>query len=104
MLFAGIWAMGQDPKHGGEIQSACIITTSPNGVTAPLHNRMPVILDDELVDHWLDPDLHDLNALQLMLCPCPDEELDAYPVSEAVNRVGTEGPELVEPLHARASE
>lgn len=97
MLFAGIWAMGQDPKQGGEVASACIITTGPNAVMEPLHNRMPVILDDEAVEEWLDPELHDLATLQLMLGPCPDDEIEAYPISDAVNKVGNEGPELVRP-------
>ena len=97
LLFAGVWAMGQDPKHGGETPSITIFTTRPNAVMSPLHNRMPVILDPDQVDEWLDPELHDLAAIQLMLQPCEDDVLEAYPVSSAVNRVGTDGPELVRP-------
>ena len=54
-----IWAMGQDPKNAIEMPSACIFTTRPNAVMTPLHNRMPVILDPDQVDAWLDPTLQD---------------------------------------------
>jgi putative SOS response-associated peptidase YedK len=53
--------------------------------------------EPDQLDAWLDPELKDLATLQLMLQPCADEVLEAYAVSDAVNRVGHEGPELVAP-------
>jgi len=100
LLLAGVWAMGQDPKQGGEVQSACLFTTRPNGVMERLHNRMPVILEPDQLDAWLDPELKDLAELQLFLQPSAEEVIEAYPVSDAVNRVGNEGPQLLAPRAA----
>ena len=50
-----------------------------------LHDRMPVLLDDDAVERWLDPNFSDPTELQLMLQPAPDDDLSAYPISELVN-------------------
>ena len=50
LALAGIWA----PIHG-EGLTAAILTTTPNELVAPIHNRMPVILDRAALDAWLDP-------------------------------------------------
>ncbi len=55
MAFAGLWETFVDPS-GGEIDTACIVTTTANGATAAIHDRMPAIIDPEHFDAWLDPD------------------------------------------------
>jgi putative SOS response-associated peptidase YedK len=52
--FAGIWDRWKDPS-GHWVQSCSILTTTPNVVTAAVHDRMPVILDPDAYDAWLDP-------------------------------------------------
>jgi putative SOS response-associated peptidase YedK len=64
---------------------------------APLHNRMPVILDPADYDTWLDPTQPDAEAL---LRPCSDDWLEVVPVSTGVNNVRNEGPDLIVPLGA----
>ena len=91
---AGCMSAWQDQETGEVIQTATIITTTPNGVMESLHNRMPVILPDDAVDEWLDP-AADAGSLQLMLQPCADEMIEAYPVSQAVNSLRNQGPELI---------
>ena len=57
MSFTGLWASWRNPADGERVLSCTIITTTANRMMAPLHDRMPVILDDEAVDLWLDPSM-----------------------------------------------
>ena len=98
--FAGLLA-AWTPPAGETIVSTCIITTGPNEVMAPIHDRMPVILPPEQFDAWLDPDNHDTAALKAMLGPCRAELMAAYPVSPAINSGRVEGPECIERLMNR---
>lgn len=97
LAFAGLLARWRSPD-GEDLISTCIITTTPNSVMEPIHDRMPVILADGNFDAWLDPDNHDVERLQAMLTPAPAGWLSAYPVSTAVNRAGVEGESLICPL------
>ncbi len=65
--------------------TAGIITTSPNELVSPIHDRMPVILDDGDLDTWLDPSVKDFDALHSLLDPFPAGAMKAYVVSETVN-------------------
>jgi putative SOS response-associated peptidase YedK len=69
----------------------------PNQLVAPVHNRMPAILSLDLLDAWLDPAAK-LTELEPILAPFPEESLRRWPVSTAVNRVTTDGPELLRPV------
>ncbi len=81
--FAGIWDHWQG--EGGEVIESCtIITTAANGVLRDLHDRMPVILGADDVVIWLDSATGQKEVLRL-LRSCPEEILDAYPVSTLVN-------------------
>ena len=75
-------------QDGQTIVSTCIITTGPNSVMAPIHDRMPVILQADDFDTWLDPENHDPRDL---LRPCESEGMVAYPVSP----LRTDGPECI---------
>lgn len=89
--FAGIWT---DASHA-QPATAAILTVAANAAIAPLHHRMPVILDD--VDAWLDAraSLEDVVAL---LRPSPNEVVRIWPVGTAVNSVRNDGPQLLERL------
>ena len=80
--FAGLWESWHSPE-GQHIQSCTIITTEPNGLMAPIHNRMPVILPANAYDLWLDP--AERTDLQALLLPYSAQEMTAYPVSTLVN-------------------
>lgn len=86
--FAGLLAAWKAPD-GQTIVSTCIITTEPNEVMVPIHDRMPVILQPADYDAWLDPANHDPRDL---LRPCSAEGLAAYPVKP----LRTDGPECIE--------
>jgi putative SOS response-associated peptidase YedK len=95
--FAGILA-AWTPSAGNTVVSTCIITTGPNAIMAPIHDRMPVILQPEQFDAWLDTDNHDTAALKAMLVPCRADLMAAYPVSPAINSGRAEGPACIEPI------
>jgi putative SOS response-associated peptidase YedK len=95
---SGLWEVWTD-KQTGEVRTTCtIITTSPNELVQPIHNRMTVILPREHYDTWLDRNTTDTRQLQPLLQPYPAEAMTAYPVSTRVNNPRHEGPELIEPV------
>ena len=96
--FAGLWETWKDPA-GNVIPSCTIITTTPNELLEPIHNRMPVILTRDAEDLWLDPNVDDPAALSSVLTPYPADAMDFYAVSPLVNSVANEGPELIARLH-----
>ena len=86
--------------HGpeGEVASVAILTTEPNPLMAPIHNRMPAIIRPQDYELWLDPELADVERLQAMMEPYPERDMEAYPVSPRVNRAVEDHPSLIEPL------
>jgi len=91
--FAGIWASSRR-EDGSAVHSCAIVTCEPSKVVAPIHDRMPVILPEEGEGVWLDRG-RDADDLLAMLQPT--EELVVTEVSEKVNDVRFDGPELIEP-------
>jgi putative SOS response-associated peptidase YedK len=85
-------------SDGSNHITACVITTEPNGVITPIHDRMPVILSGSDIETWLNPGNHDRNVLIPMLKSVADETMKAIPVSLSVNRAGNEGPELIQAI------
>lgn len=95
MAAAGLWEAWRDKSNpNGWLLSCTIVTTRPNELMSPIHDRMPVLLAEGAVDCWLDP-TSDPEELLGLLVPCPVSDLEAWPVSTAVNRAGTEGPHLL---------
>lgn len=83
--FAGLWERWKD-KRTGEITRTCaIITGPPNELMAPIHNRMPVILDRADWARWLGQEDTSKEDLLYLLKPYPAEKMRAYPVSARVN-------------------
>jgi len=94
--FAGLWERWSRGSRDA-IESCTILTTRPNAVVEPLHDRMPVIIWPDDYDRWLDPMEADLDELQAMFEPIPAEELTAYPVSRIVNDPWNDSPACVDP-------
>ena len=95
--FAGLWEHWQGAE-GSEILSATILTTSANLDVAPLHDRMPVILEQEDFDLWLDCDRVPANEVQELLLPPHDGLLEAVEVHPRVNNPRLDEPGILEPL------
>ena len=68
--FAGLWETWKSPE-GGTIWSCSIVTTKPNDLIAPIHNRMPVMLSQETEPLWLDPMTEEADTLTPLLTPLP---------------------------------
>jgi putative SOS response-associated peptidase YedK len=84
--FAGLWDRWKSPD-GTWIRTCSILTTTPNAVTSPVHDRMPVILDPDSYDLWLDPGMTDVEAATDLLKPCDAQLMRRYPVSTRINHV-----------------
>lgn len=97
MAFAGLWAVWRDPTTSSRLFSCSIVTTAANQLLTPLHSRMPVVLDHDDWDSWLDEDAQP-GMLRGMLHPAPEPILEIYPVGLAVNNVRNNDPELLDPL------
>jgi putative SOS response-associated peptidase YedK len=97
LALAGLWAVWRNPQTAERLFSCTIVTTAANDLLAPLHARMPVILDPGDWSAWL-AETTDLADLRPLLAPAPNDLLEAYPVSNAVNDVRRNGPELLQPI------
>jgi putative SOS response-associated peptidase YedK len=84
--FAGLWDRWKDGS-GNWVKTCSILTTTPNAVTGPVHDRMPVILDPEDYDLWLDPGMKDVAAVSELLKPYDAQRMGCYPISNRINRV-----------------
>ena len=93
--FAGIWdeaVLGD----GSAIEAFAILTTEPNRIMSPIHDRMPVILASEAWATWLESATP--AELSALLVPAPDEILTAIPVGNRVNSAAHDDPACIEPL------
>ncbi|WP_420644005.1 SOS response-associated peptidase [Candidatus Leptofilum sp.] len=93
---AGLWEVWRD-SDGSALQTCTILTTTPNELMAPIHNRMPVIVEREDFDLWLNPEPNPDLGLHL-LRPYPAEKMSAYPVSTIVNSPRNDVPECIQPI------
>jgi putative SOS response-associated peptidase YedK len=89
LAIAGIWSATRDAPP-----TVAILTTAPNALVAPIHDRMPVILPRDLVADWLASDASPADLAPMLTAAC-DASLRMWPVSTAVNRVQVDGPELL---------
>ena len=99
---AGLWESWEGPDNS-LIESFTVVTTEPNRVVEPIHNRMPVILDQSDYDLWLDSATEDAQVLAPLLVPYPAESMESYPVSSQVNNPAHEDPSCVEAIDQAAS-
>jgi putative SOS response-associated peptidase YedK len=90
--FAGLYEYWHSPD-GEKVRSCTIITTEPNDLVAPYHDRMPVILLKEDVQTWLDGETPEAERL---LAPIPAKNMISAPVSPELNNPNNEYPELLE--------
>jgi putative SOS response-associated peptidase YedK len=92
--FAGLWSTVHD-RTGNTHTTFAIITTEANALVAQMHNRMPVILQEQDEEGWLNPQLP-LEAAQALLVPFPAERMTAYAVSTKVNSPAHNTPDVIE--------
>jgi putative SOS response-associated peptidase YedK len=95
--FAGIWDRWKDPS-GNWVKTCSILTTTPNAVTSAVHDRMPVILDPDSYDLWLDPGVQDASWASELLKPCDAQFMQRYPISTRINHVANDDEECSAPV------
>ena len=95
--FAGLWDGWKDPS-GNWIKTCSILTTTPNAVTSAVHDRMPVVLDPDSYDLWLDPGMQDVAAASELLKPYDARLMRSYPVSTRLNHVANDDEECSRPV------
>lgn len=100
-FFAGLWETWRDPEtpDGEPLRTCTIITTTPNAITAPIHDRMPVILPPAAQEAWMARETT-LEHLQALLVPHSPEGMRAYRVSTDVGKVQNQAASLIEPAEA----
>lgn len=92
--FAGLWEQWKDRETGERIVSCTIITTRANATIATIHARMPVIVERDEYDTWLEAEGDPLRCL----VPARDDLLETYRVAPRVNNPRHEGADCIHPL------
>jgi putative SOS response-associated peptidase YedK len=94
---AGLWDRWKRPD-GREFETFAIVTTEPNELIVPVHNRMPVILKEEDENLWLAPYVTEAKTLQPLLKPFPPDLIEMIPVSMAVNSSKNKSEACISPV------
>jgi len=97
LAFAGLYDVWITAR-GEELYTFTIITTEADPFMARLHNWMPVVLERDLEDDWLDPEITSTSDVLGMLARSARVPLDAYPVSRMVNKPSVDSKELIRPM------
>ena len=100
MALAGLWEHWEG--EGKSVDSCSIIVTEANDCIRPVHDRMPVILDPDQFDAWLNPDNGDAETLKAMLQPYPGEAMSYWPVDTMVNSPANDDPRNIQPVDITA--
>jgi putative SOS response-associated peptidase YedK len=95
LAFAGLFDVWRG-EEGKRLVSCTILTTAAPKELSWLHDRMPVIMDYDHYDRWLDRSTPDIADLTELLLPYPAEGLEVYPVSTRVNQANRDEPGLLE--------
>ena len=103
LAFAGLWETWTGP-NGEELETGTIVTTAANKTLAPIHDRMPVIVPPDGFDLWLDTANVDAKTAAALIAPAPENLLEAFEISTAVNRVANDNPKLIEPVAEGATD
>lgn len=104
MVFAGLWEVWKPkdaPEDAEPLRTCSIITTEANELLAPIHDRMPVVLNPQDWDEWLDRSSADTSSLQRLLVPADPRALERFAVSTEVNSVRNNHGDLVRPLNPK---
>ena len=98
--FGGLWETwkSKDAADDDPVYKSCtILTTAASESMRDIHHRMPVILQPEAYEDWLDPEIHNADRLAVVLQDHLVRKLQYYPVSKLVNRVQNNSPENIQP-------
>jgi putative SOS response-associated peptidase YedK len=97
--FAGVWERWKPDEDAEPVDTFTILTTEPNAIMSPIHNRMPVILAEKDYDRWLDRN-GSADGVKDLLKPFDAGAMDAYPISTRVNKPANDDEQCIEPMDA----
>jgi putative SOS response-associated peptidase YedK len=95
--FAGLWE-AWEAADDSMLETCTILTTDPNELIRPIHDRMPAILSPADYDTWLDTTIEDSGRLLSLLTPYPSDAMQAHPVGDFVNSPAHDSPQCIEPM------
>lgn len=95
---AGLWDIWEGEAE--VISCVTILTTDPNDLLKPIHDRMPVVLPKGAESEWLTAGPE---ARKQLCQPYPEDDLAAYEISTRVNDPGNDDPAVIEPLEHEQS-
>jgi putative SOS response-associated peptidase YedK len=103
LAFAALYEMWRDPAKADDdpdrwLWSTVIITTDATGPAGEVHDRTPLILPPDRIGAWLDPRRTNPEQIYQVLDGIVMDPLEVRPVATQVNRVGNDGPQLLDPL------
>ncbi|HGT2644395.1 TPA: SOS response-associated peptidase [Legionella pneumophila] len=98
LAVAALWDSWQSPDGTEVVHSCTLITTSADQLMSPIHHRMPVLLDTEARDLWMDNSHCDTQMLLSLLKPYTGIDLMYYPVSPKMNNARFVSSEAIEPI------
>lgn len=101
LAVAGLWASWRDPAAGEEapwLHTCCIVTTAANDTMAPIHDRMPVILEHDDWSTWLDVSHTNRDELNALMVPAEIDVMRVIDVAPIVNSIRNNGPDLIVPI------
>lgn len=94
MAMAGLWESWTAPD-GSILRMVCIVTTVPNNVMVPTHDRMPLIINPE---HWQDWLAAPVEKIEMLVAPYPDDKMQAWQVTRRVSKTGDDDAGLIDPV------
>jgi putative SOS response-associated peptidase YedK len=97
VAFAGLMETYMSPD-GAEVDTGAILTTHANPAIAPIHDRMPVVIEPQDFDRWLDCKAGEPRDVADLLKPAAPDFFEAIHVSDRVNKVANAGPDLQQPV------
>jgi putative SOS response-associated peptidase YedK len=108
LAMAGLYEIWRDPTRDEDdpqrfLWTSVVLTTSAEDAVGHIHDRMPLLVEPDRYDAWLDPAVSDPEELKRLLVPAAPGRLEAYPVGTGVNNVRNNGPELLEALAVEPS-
>ena len=95
LALAGLWDVWEDAGHS-MLETCTLLTTEPNDLIRPIHDRMPVILLPEAYSSWLDPSTEDPRQLAPLFASYPSDQMQAYAVDGFVNDPSHDSPRCIE--------
>jgi putative SOS response-associated peptidase YedK len=100
--FGGLWEKWKDKTTGQVLRTYTVLTTDPNELIEPIHNRMPLIIPPKDYERWMAPT--DPAHLPVdLLRPYPAHEMKAWKVGRAMGNTRNNEPSLIEPLKENES-